>query len=227
MSTTPDQPNTQTVTTVTMNPAPVRYEDAPGPAHPFGLPMGSVRGIMALLIVGFFWFAALYPGTSETLRLPLGHFFLLPLVLYSFTLSRSDGRDEGFSVLPFALRLLVMIGTMAVAAYIYQYGGAPLKTRLTPAYEDFSANWLAFSVTLAAAFFAGHLLRVVLGSSGDLFKTLRAWLSVVGLVMLALDFGLLVISLSSRDPLSGFADFQRAFQFGEVGVVAAYYGSRL
>ena len=61
------------------------------PRHPFGLPMGSVRGFMALLICGFFWLVLLWPG-EQIVKPLLGHFFLLALVLLAFASSPSPRR---------------------------------------------------------------------------------------------------------------------------------------
>lgn len=193
------------------------------PPHTFGLPMGSVRGIMAVLILGFVWIAVFYPG--DGVKLPLGHFFLLPLVLSSFALTTGDDRSNGF--LPVVIRLLVIGGTLAAVVYMVSRGAASYQERLTPNYEEFRQYWLAFALTLVGGFFGGHLLRIVLGQKGDLFLTLRAWLSVVGLLMLTGEIAMLAIQLSSRGGDAGFTDFLRAYQFAEVGVVAAYFGTRL
>ncbi len=193
------------------------------PDHPFGLPLGSVRAIMALLILGYFWLALFWPG--DAVRLPLGHFFLLPLVLYSFTLSRHDGKYEGFRMLPFVLRMLILGGTLAVGAYaVTQIGD--YRQRLTPNTADLENYWLTFAAILTGGFLVGHFFRLIMGPRAELFVTVRAWLSVVGLVMLAGEIGLLVMLLSSKGG-EGFTDFLRAYQFAEVGVVAAYFGTRL
>ena len=49
--------------------------------QPFGLPIGSVRGFLSLLICSFFWIVLLQP---EPIAPPLGHFFLLTLVFLAF-----------------------------------------------------------------------------------------------------------------------------------------------
>lgn len=194
------------------------------PDHPFGLPLGSVRAIMALLILGYFWVALFWRGPA--VALPLGHFFLLPLVLYSFTLARHDGKYEGFRLLPFVLRMCILGGTVAVglyaAAQIVDY-----RARLTPDTTEFREHFLTFAAVLTLGFLAGHFFRLITGPNAELFVTIRAWLSVVGLVMLTVEIGLLVMLLSSKAGEAGFADFLRAYQFAEVGVVAAYFGTRL
>ena len=60
-----------------------------------------------------------------------------------------------------------------------------------------------------------------------MFVTVRAWLSVLALVMLAGEMVLLVLLLSSRAGDGGFTDFLRVYEYIEVGVVAAYFGTRV
>ena len=56
------------------------------PQHPFGLPPGSVRSFMSLLILSYFWLAVFWPG--DNVKTLTGHFFLLGLVLYTLLPSR-------------------------------------------------------------------------------------------------------------------------------------------
>lgn len=212
-------------TTTKPAPAPNPWEASTRPVNPFGLPLGSVRGIMGLLILSFFWIALLWP--SQTARLPLGHFFLLPLVLFSFALPTARPKNEGFGILPLILRILLVGGTILVGIYAHQKGPEVYQVRLTPRFEEFAESWLAFGLTLAGGFLAGHALRLVLGPNSVLFITGRAWLGVVSLVMLAVELALLVMLLSSRGGDASFTEFLRAYQFAEIGVVAAYFGTRL
>ena len=141
-------------TTATPSDRPPMRDTVSSPLHPFGLPMGSVRGIMALLILGYFWLAIAWPGAA--VKLPLGHFFLLPLVFCSFALAGADGRSEGWRILPATLRLLVVGGTLAAAFYVVTRGVDNFQDRLTPDYADFKEHWLAFAAVLAGGFLAGH-----------------------------------------------------------------------
>ena len=205
--------------------APNPWDAATRPMNPFGLPLGSVRGLMALMILGFFWVVLVWPGA--TAKPPLGHFFLLPLVLFSFALPTHRAKHEGFGVLPLVLRVLVLGGTIAVGIYAYQKGPGVYHDRLTPRPEDFSEFWLSFGLTLAGGFFAGHLFRLLLGPSGVLFVTGRSWLGVVSLVMLAVELALVVMLLSSKGGDKSFIEFLRYYEFVELGVVSAYFGTRL
>ena len=191
--------------------------------HPFGLPLGSVRGFMALLICAFFWLVLLWPG-EQTVRPLLGHFFLLALVLMAFASSPSPRENgEGSAFLPWILRVLFVGGSVAVVLFtLFQYPDR-LQTRLTPDPEEFRDWWGPFLATMATGFAVGLFVRFVLGREHPLFRTFRAWLSVVGLVMLGLEIGLLVMFMSAENRP---ADFMRYWQAVELAFVSAYFGTR-
>ena len=58
--------------------------------HPFGLPLGSVRGFMSLMICAFFWIVLLWPEPF-LVRPLLAHYFMLALVLLVFSPYSSGG----------------------------------------------------------------------------------------------------------------------------------------
>jgi hypothetical protein len=75
------------------------------------------------------------------------------------------------------------------------------------------------------AFLGGQGLRFLMGEANPIFQTLRAWLSIVGMLMLGTDIVVWVLSASSQnpDPLVGFLRYWQAF---ELAVVSAYFGTR-
>lgn len=205
--------------------APVRdvLDPVNEPRHPFGLPMGSVRGFMSLLICGFFWLVLLWPG-EQIVKPLLGHFFLLALVLLAFASSPSPRtEDDSSPFLPWILRVLFVGGSVAVVLLcLFQYPDR-LQSRLTPDPEEFAHWWGPFLATMSIGFAAGLFVRFVLGRDHPLFQTFRAWLSVVGLVMLVLEIGLFVMFTTSENRQ---ADFLRYWQAVELAFVAAYFGTR-
>ena len=193
------------------------------PRHPFGLPMGSVRGFMSLLICGFFWLVLLWPG-EQSVKPLLGHFFLLALVLMAFASSPSPRtEDDSSPFLPWLLRVLFVGGSVAVVLLcLFQYPER-LPSRLTPDAEEFAHWWGPFLATMSVGFAAGLFIRFVLGRDHPLFQTFRAWLSVVALVMLVLEIGLFVMFTTSENRQ---ADFLRYWQAVELAFVSAYFGTR-
>jgi hypothetical protein len=207
----------------TQTPEPDVIDTVNEPRHPFGLPLGSVRGFMSLLICGFFWLVLLWPGDAVVKPL-LGHFFLLALVLMAFASSPTAAAEgESSPFLPWLLRVLFVGGSVAVVLFcLFQYPER-LQSRLTPDPDEFRLWWGPFLATMAIGFSAGLFVRFVLGREHPLFQTFRAWLSVVGLVMLVLEIGLFVMFTTSENKQ---ADFLRYWQAVELAFVSAYFGTR-
>jgi hypothetical protein len=207
-------------------PNPLSLDTVSSNQHPFGLPLGTVRAFMAVLILANFWMVLLWPG--DTARPLLGHFFMLPLVLYSFTLSR-DPRSQNFyhRILPFLLRLLLVGGTVAVIAFVVSNGVENYRERLTPDFTEFKDYWMPFSASLGIGLMIGIVLNALFGPSGEFFRTVRAWLSVVSMVMLSIELAMFVIHLKSSSGDLGFLTFLRNYQVFEIGIVSAYFGTRV
>lgn len=197
---------------------------APAPTHPFGLPPGSVRGLMSLLICGFFWIVLLLPGTDKPITPPLGHFFLLALVLLAFSSSATAKTDDGSPTLPWLLRVLFVGGSIAVAALILIQFPDRLPGRITPDPEEVRQWWGPFMGCTFGGFAAGLFLRFVLGRENYVFLTIRSWLSVLGLVMLTIEIGLFVLFVTATVQAS--SDFLQIWDAVELVIVAAYFGTR-
>ena len=207
-------------------PNPLSLDTISSNQHPFGLPLGTVRAFMAVLILANFWTVLLWPGAAA--KPLLGHFFMLPLVLYSFTLSR-DPRPENFfhRILPFFLRLLLILGTVAVIVFVVSNGVENYRERLTPDFAEFNEYWMPFAASLGIGLVGGITLNALFGPSGEFFRTVRAWLSVVSMVMLTIELALFLIHLKSTSGDPGFLTFLRNYQVIQIGIVSAYFGTRV
>ena len=202
-------------------PVPVPSDSVHDPMHPFGLPPGSVRGVMSLLICCFFWILLLWPG--ETVISPmLGHFFMLSLVLMAFASNPSSDDLQRSAVLPWLMRVLFVGGSLAVVALVLVQHPDRLQTRLTPDIAEFKKWWGPMLATMAIGFAVGLFIRFILGRKSYMFLTARAWLSVIGLLMLSLEIALYVIALSTNAS----QDWLAYFQVVELAVVSAYFGTR-
>jgi hypothetical protein len=191
--------------------------------QPFGLPAGTVRGFLSLLICAFFWMVLLWPSDAVAKPL-LGHFFMLALVLMAFASSptaHSGYRDT--SLAPWLMRTLFVGGSIAVVAFTLVKDPAQFSQRLTPDVVEFREWWGTFLAVTAGGFAFGLFIRFVLGRENPVFLTMRAWLSVVGMVMLALELGLFVAFMSAESKPD---TFMRYWQTIEVAAVAAYFGTR-
>src|SRR4029079_12210966 len=84
--------------------------------HPFGLPMGTVRGFMSVLICMFFWIFLLLPD-EKAHSAPLAHFFLLTLVFLAFASHPFPVEKQRSEFLPWLMRILFVGGSIAVVIY--------------------------------------------------------------------------------------------------------------
>ena len=163
---------------------------------------------------------------NDVLAKPLlGHFFMLALVLMAFASTHADhsgNRDRSFT--PWLMRMLFVGGSVIVVAYTLVKDPAQFSARLTPDVAEFRDWWGTFLAVTAGGFFAGLFIRFALGRNNPIFLTLRAWFSVVAMVMLALELALFV-AFTSADTTKP-EMFMRYWQSFEVAMVAAYFGTR-
>lgn len=193
-------------------------------AHqPFGLPLGSVRGIMSVLICAFFWLLLLLPMESPA-KSVLAHFFLLGLVLMAFASSPKVAERDVSPFLPWLLRMIFVGGSVAVVAFvIFTRDTEVLQRRLTPDPDEVRMWWIPFLSTLSGGFAFGLLLRFLFGRDNHIFQSLRAWFSVAGILMLVLELGLFFAMTSGAGRMD---DFLHYWQAVELVIVSAYFGTR-
>ena len=191
--------------------------------HPFGLPMGTVRGFMSVLICMFFWIFLLLPD-EKAHTAPLAHFFLLTLVFLAFA-SHPFPVDKGRSeFLPWLMRALFVGGSAAVVVYIAVEYPDRLTGRLTPAPGEV-VQWPVLLGTLAGGFGLGLFLRSILGRGSDLFQTLRAWIGVISILLLV---GETIYQFAIRPSLAEPPppEATKVWEGIIITFVAAYFGSR-
>ena len=176
-----------------------------------------------MLICAFFWMVLLWP--SDTVAKPLlGHFFMLALVLMAFASSPSahSGNKET-SYMPWILRILFVGGSLLVVAFTLLKDPAQFSQRLTPEPIEFREWWGTFLAVTAGGFASGLFIRSAFGRENPIFLSIRAWLSIVSMVMLTLELGLFVAFTSAETKPETFMRYWEAF---EVAAVAAYFGTR-
>ena len=188
---------------------------------PFGLPAGSVRGLLALLICGFVWIVVLWPAD---VRLPLAHFFLASMVFMAFVSQPALVPVGGTRFIPWVLRVLFAVGTVGVLAYAVFADWHRVTDRMVPDVEQFKAWWLTYLGVTIGGFLGGRVVRLVLGNGNPFFQSLRAWLAVLALFMMAGEFLLFIANASDAGhTLSNFLHYWQAVQ---LAAVSAYFASR-
>jgi hypothetical protein len=195
------------------------------PAHTieyptFGLPTGSVRGFLSVLICSFFWIVLLYPVGTE-IKAPLGHFFLLTLVFLAFA---SHPLPEARThLLPWLMRLLFVGGSAAVVILALVRDPGLAATRLTPNPAEIG-QWPVLLGCLAGGFGVALFLRFVLGRRSEMFMTVRAWFGVVAMLLLLVETILQFLVLPAIPDKN--MEALKVWEGILIAVVAGYFGSR-
>lgn len=189
--------------------------------HPYGLPMGTVRGFMSLLICSFFWiFLVLPEGSKGPPTAPLGHFFLLTLVFLSF--ASHHGRPSEF--LPRLIRFLFVGGSIAVVAYIGVTHADRLAARLTPNVADIG-QWPVLLGTLSAGFAVGILSRLVMGGESTAFQVVRGWTGIIAMLLLITETVVQFLVIPTLSDPPGPA-VMKVWEGVVIAFTAAYFGTR-
>jgi hypothetical protein len=189
--------------------------------HPYGLPMGTVRGFLSVLICLFFWIILLYPKENAPTA-PLGHFFLLTLVFLAFA-SHPIYELRTTSVLPWIMRILFVGGSAGVIAYVLLTDPQRLSARLTPNPAEIT-QWPVLLACLAGGFGTALVARFVLGRQSPMFMTIRAWIGVIAMLLLLFETIFQFVIVPNMSDKS-----KEAMEVWEgilIATVAAYFGSR-
>lgn len=188
----------------------------------FGLPTGSVRGILSVLICSFFWIVLLLPP-EYNITAPLGHFFLLTLVFMAF--ASHPAPDTRTHVLPWILRIVFVGGSVAVVAYALVKNPHFVAERLTPNAAEIAA-WPVLLACLAGGFAVGLFLRFILGRRSEMFMTLRGWVGVIAMLLLLAETVLqfLILPNMAEKPTP---DALKVWEGILIAAVAGYFGARM
>jgi hypothetical protein len=122
------------------------------------------------------------------------------------------------------MRIIFVGGSIAVVAYVLYKDPHRLSTRLTPDASEIS-QWPVLLATLAGGFGAGLLSRFLMGRNSDLFQTIRAWVGIIAMLLLAAETVFqFVIRPTLNEPPS--PDALKVWEAIIIGFVAAYFGTR-
>lgn len=187
----------------------------------FGLPSGSVRGFLSVLICSFFWVVLLLPA-DRAVTVPLGHFFLLTLVFMAF--ASHPLPEARVHMLPWVMRVLFVGGSAAAVALAVFHSTHLAAARLTPNPADVT-QWPVLLGCLAGGFGVALFLRFVTGRRSEFFMTVRAWVGVVAVLLLLaetlLQFAILPTLTEKPSP-----DALKVWEGVLIAAVAGYFGSR-
>ncbi|MFL5342724.1 MAG: hypothetical protein ACJ8F7_21540 [Gemmataceae bacterium] len=195
--------------------------------HPLGLPAGSVRATLALIISGLFWTLLLIPD-DKAVPIPLFLYFLSAMILLFFfahgkTISGEEGQKPPWGLPSGSFRILILLGTgVAVGLHYYLYGHWPLQ-RLKPQPDQLS-QWPTLLIALLAGLGLGWLFGRGPWRRSAVFQDLQAWVSLLAMLGLGAE---IIIVLFINPSLK--ADVKLDLTTWEcvlTGIVAFYFGAR-
>ena len=205
-------------------PAPVR--------HPLGLPAGSVRSLLALLVAGLTW-ALILTATENTIELPLYLCYLLFLIVGCFFASHGSSIAAGGRPEPSpwylprgTVRFLLVLGFALVIGWrTWTRGEFPRFRTDNPADHPYLPLWII------GAFFLGIAIDRFVdawsarrGGPPAAYQDLLAWVSLIAILGLAVEVVVLFLinpTLEVEQQLN-MPKWQTFF----AAVVSFYFGAR-
>jgi hypothetical protein len=204
--------------------------------QPLGLPRGSVRSVLALIIFGSVLALMLLPD-DRRVPIPLYLFYLMFLILGSYFGAQSHHAHLGHAgekpplYLPRGtIRVVIVLASLAVVGYgIYEYGDAFLQ-RLQPDLTQLRGDPY-LPLVVAGAFFLGliwaRITRSLFGRNGEVpawVQDIQAWLALLAVLGMVVDLLRLVVinPTLSDDRMIHLPTWEAIL----AGIVAFYFGAR-
>jgi hypothetical protein len=198
---------------------------APAQRHALGLPAGSVRALLALMVVGLVCLVVVVP-THEPVPISPYLIYLLFMILGHFFASHGHTIGVGQAsplYLPAGFVRLAIILALA-AAFGWKLYADPdgLEAQFVRSVEELKRQPY-LPLLLLGGFFIGVIVRMIVGRTRPpmWFQDLEAWLSLLAIVGLSVAAIIhVVINPSMEHPISlpnweGFLAVVVAFYFGE------------
>jgi len=206
--------------------SPVPDSSEPYLRHPLGLPPGSVRSVLAMMIAGLFWLLVAMPEGHEIPVPPFLYFLLALIMLFFGAHGHTIGRHIGDGRSPLGLprgtvRGLILIGTVAILGWLYYEKPDQFFERLTPDKERLR-EWPILLLASIGAFSLGYIVRLGPWRSSPGFQDALASLSLVA--MLGLVAETVIVVFINPNLLQGLD--LRVWEAILTGAVAFYFGAR-
>jgi hypothetical protein len=206
--------------------SPVSESSEPYLRHPLGLPPGSVRSVLALMIAGLFWLLIAMPEGHEVAVPPFLYFLLALILLFFGAHGHTIGRHLGDGRSPLGLphgsvRALIVIGTAAVLGWLYYSKPEQFVERLTPD-QNRLGEWPMLVLASVGAFTVGYLVRLGPWRNTPGFQDCLASLSLVA--MLGLVAETIIVVFIKPNSLQGLD--LKGWEAILTAVVAFYFGAR-
>jgi hypothetical protein len=198
--------------------------------HALGLPPGSIRAILSLLVVGLICALILIPIRGQPAPIPAYLFYLLFLVLGHFfaahgqSIRRRGERGPSPLYLPAGvIRFVLVVGLAGTVIYAWVTNRDALEHQLS-ASLDTLRDQPTLPLVLLAGFLLGVVVRTIVGRENPPFwwQNIEAWFALIAdLGMVAEVIIRLVINPSLEQPLD-----LPSWEGFLAGIVAFYFGAR-
>jgi hypothetical protein len=203
---------------------------APQARHALGLPAGSVRAILTLLVVGLVCALVLIPPPDPTRPAPLpayllyllfitlGHFF----AAHGHTIHRRGEGGHSPLYLPGGvIRMVIVVGLVVTFTWQWVNHQELLLQQLKESIESVQQQPY-LPLVILAGFFIGVAVRTLVGRDNVsyMWQDIEAWFALLGVIGLCIEILLrLVVNPTLEHPLSlpnweGFLAAIVAFYFG-------------
>jgi hypothetical protein len=202
--------------------------DQPSPylRHPLGLPPGSVRSVLALMIAALFWLLVAMPEGHQVPVPPFLYFLLALILLFFGSHGHTIGRHAGDGRSPLgmprgSIRAVILLGTIGVLGWLYYTKPDQFVARLTPDSQQLS-QWPILMISSIGAFTIGYIVRLGPWKYSAGFQDILATLSLVAMLGLVAETVLVVFI--NPNLLQGLD--LRIWEAILTAVVAFYFGAR-
>lgn len=193
--------------------------------HPLGLPPGSVRAVLALMIAGLFWLLLALPDAYQE-RVPLFLYVLLGMIMLFFgshghTIGRHINGQAPLYLPRGSLRFLLLLGTAALCTWLYFEHRDRLVERLTPTDQQLS-RWPELLLATFGGFTLGYIVRFGPWRKSAGFQDILAAISLLAMLGLVAET-VLIVFIKPTMPESMDASTWEAVLSA---TVAFYFGAR-
>jgi hypothetical protein len=201
------------------------------PRHALGMPPGSVRALLALMVVMLVCALMLIPPHDPNNPTPIPAYllFLTFLILGHYFASRGNtrGQTDAWNRQPLNLprgciRLLLLASLTATTIYRFSSDPTGFEKQLDASVKSLGEMPI-LPVVLLASFFVGALLRMLIGQHPPAwFQDIEAWVSLIAVLLMAVAT---LIHLVIKPSLSQDLNLS-VWECILSAVVAFYFGER-
>jgi hypothetical protein len=194
--------------------------------HPLGLPPGSIRAVLALMIAGLFWTVLVMSATRPEVEVPLFLYFLTGMILLFFgshghTIGSHLAAGSPLGLPRGSLRAFLLLGAAGVAAWLYTQHPDRLPQIVTPTEEQLK-QWPTLLMTTVGGYGLGFLIGRGPWRRTLMFQDLLAWLSLLAMIGLVVETIWIVFINPSLEQVINLPTWEAVL----TAIVSFYFGAR-